>query len=549
MSDHNFLRSVKTVSFYTFLSRILGLVRDILCASIFGTGMVWDAFTIAFRIPNLFRRLLGEGALSAAFVPVFTEYLEKRSKAEAWDMVRNLSTLIIIILVSIVAIGEISFYTIPHLACLQQKWDMVFDLLVIMFPYVLFICLVAFSMAILNSCKHFFIPALTPIILNICWIGGIFLTISKSADNVREMVFGVALAILIAGFVQLAIQVPVLKRSGMEFLPKFRFSHPAIKRIFKLMGPTIFGLAVVQINVLTDSLIAVGFAPSAEGSQTFHIFNKEILYPLESGAASVLYYGDRLIQFPLGVFGIALANVIFPMFSRHAAHEDWDNFRLTLDKAVRIILFVGIPASAGLILLRLPLVELFYERNEFDAESTRRTIDVIFFYSLGVWAYCGLQVIVRAFYSLKDTKTPMKIGVCMVVANLVMNLSLIWFFNVGGLALATSISAILQLIILFMILKRRLAITLNRGMLLSLFKTCVATTIMAIVCLNVQNLVSTLMADDNIISKLARLFAPLMVSLTAFFAVTYLLKSDELKQMIKRDKAVLPDSHALDSQG
>ena len=536
MSDHNFLRSVKTVSFFTFLSRILGLVRDILCASIFGTSMIWDAFTIAFRIPNLFRRLFGEGALSAAFIPVFTEYLEKRSRNEAWDLVRNLSTLIVIALVTIVLIGEVSFVTIPYFVEVRQKWQIVFNLLFIMFPYVLFICLVAFSMAILNSCKHFFVPALTPIILNICWISGVIIMSYRYTDNNYEMLFGVALAILIGGFIQLAIQIPVLKKKGMKFVPKFNFTHPAIKKIFALMGPTIFGLAIVQINVLLDTLIAVAFAPSAESSQTFEIFNKEIFYPLKAGAASVLYYGDRLIQFPLGVFGIALASVIFPLFSKHVANEDWDGFRQTLDNAIRLILFIGIPASVGLILLRKPLVELFYERNEFNEASTMRTTSVIFFYSLAVWAYCGLHVIIRAFYSLKDTKTPMKIGVCMVGANLVMNFSLIWVFNVGGLAFATSISAIIQLIILFTILKQRLSFALDRNIILSFFKTCFATTIMVIICLKVQGIITVSMVGDNIMGKLARLFVPLIASLVTFFAVCYLVKSKELMHLIKREK-------------
>ncbi|MGR3220146.1 MAG: murein biosynthesis integral membrane protein MurJ [Candidatus Anammoxibacter sp.] len=547
MSDNNFIRSLKTVSFYTFLSRILGLARDILCASVFGTGMVWDAFTIAFRIPNLFRRLFGEGALSAAFVPVFTEYREKNSKIEAWNLVRNLGTLIIIILAGIVVVGEILFYTVPHLTHLSQKWNMVFGLLLIMFPYVMFICLVAFSMAILNSCRHFLVPALTPIILNICWISGLLVVTSGHVDYPGKMIFGVALAILIAGVLQLAVQIPVLKRYGLEFKPSFNFAHPAIKRIFKLMGPTIFGLAIVQINVLLDSVIAVGFAPSEAGNQTFHLFGKEIFYPLETGAASVLYYGDRLIQFPLGVFGIALANVIFPLFSKHAANEEWDNFRLTLDKAIRLILFIGIPASVGLILLRLPLVELFYERNEFDVESTGRTTNVIFFYAIAIWSYCGLHVIVRAFYSLKDTKTPMKVGVCMVVVNLILNLTLIWFLNAGGLALATSISAILQFTILSIILKKRLAIILNRGIILSLCKTGIATIAMAISCLSVQNIVFASIPDGSFVSKLAGLFMPLTAALITFFVANYLMKSEELRQLIKRDKGDFAENHSQSS--
>ena len=536
MSDHNFLRSVKTVSICTFLSRILGLARDILCASIFGTSMVWDAFTIAFRIPNLFRRLFGEGALSAAFVPVFTEYREKRSPDEAWGLVAKLGTLIVVVLVTIVIIGEISFFTIPHLTNLSQKWITVFNLLKIMFPYVLFICLVAFSMAILNSCKHFLVPALTPVLLNICWISGVLFVVCGSSGDVYEMIYGVAIAIFVAGVVQLLIQVPVLIRYGMVFTPDFNFSHPAIRRIFRLMGPTVFGLAIVQINVLLDSMIAIGFAPSADGGESFMLFGKEILYPLKTGAASVLYYGDRLIQFPLGVFGIALANVIFPLFSRYAAHEEWDGFRSALEKAVRMILFIGVPASVGLILLRQPLVELFYERNEFNAESSARTISVIFYYSVAVWAYCGLHVVVRAFYSLKDTTTPMKVGVYMVAANLVMNLSLIWFFKVGGLAFATSISAILQLIVLFVILKRRLNMDLKRDIFLSIGKTAISTVAMTAICWYVKQFISQSFPDGDTVSKFARLLIPLAVSLAAFFLFSFLVKSDELRLVMKKER-------------
>ncbi len=536
MSDHNFLRSVKTVSICTFLSRILGLARDILCASIFGTSMVWDAFTIAFRIPNLFRRLFGEGALSAAFVPVFTEYREKRSPDEAWGLVAKLGTLIVLILVAIVIIGEVSFFTIPHLTNLSQKWITVFNLLKIMFPYVLFICLVAFSMAILNSCKHFLVPALTPVLLNVCWISGVLLVVCGPSGDVYEMIYGVAFAIFVAGVVQLLIQVPVLIRYGMVFKPDFNFSHPAIRRIFCLMGPTVFGLAIVQINVLLDSMIAIGFAPSADGGESFMLFGKEILYPLKTGAASVLYYGDRLIQFPLGVFGIALANVIFPLFSRYAAHEEWDGFRSALEKAVRMILFIGVPASVGLILLRQPLVELFYERNEFNAESSARTVSVIFYYSVAVWAYCGLHVVVRAFYSLKDTTTPMKVGVYMVAANLVMNLSLIWFFKVGGLAFATSISAILQLIVLFVILKRRLKMDLKRDIFLSIGKTAISTVAMTAICWYVKQFISQSYPGGDTVSKFARLLIPLVAALAVFFLFSFLVKSDELRLVMKKER-------------
>lgn len=500
--------------------------------------MVWDAFTIAFKAPNLFRRLFGEGALSAAFVPVFTEYLAKNSKEEARELTRSLGTVLLIILASIVIVGESLFYLLPKIIDLAPKWQMVFDLLLIMFPYVIFICMVALSMAILNSLKHFLFPTLSPIVLNVFWISGVVLASTLFKTDLDKKVYCVAFAILLAGIVQLAMQLPVLRKHGMGFNLTRNISHPAIKQIFKLMGPSIIGLAIVQINVMLDGIIAIGFAPPAEDTTMFTLFGMDILFPLQTGAASVLYFSDRLIQFPLGVFGIALASVIFPLFSTHAAHEDWKSFKSTFNHAVRLILFIGIPASVGLILLRLPLVQLFYERNAFNVESTTRTINVVLFYSIGIWAYCGLHVIVRAFYSLKDTKTPMKIGLCMVGLNLILNLSLIWVFKAGGLAFATSISAIVQLIVLFAILKKRLNMPfLNQEMLLSFSKTCLATVIMALSCIWTYKAVSWMMTENDIISKLVRLSAPLSAALITFFITAYLVKSDELRSLIKTKKS------------
>lgn len=515
---------------------MLGLARDILCASLFGASMVWDAFTIAFKMPNLFRRLFGEGALSAAFVPIFTEYLEKHGEKEAWNLARTIGTMLIVILGAIVIIGETSFYIIQLKVELQPKWQMVIELLLILFPYVIFICLVGFSMAILNSLKHFFLPAMSPIVLNICWISSVVIFAPFFGITLEEKIVCVAISILIAGFIQFAIQIPVLRKFGMTFRPNFNFAHPAIKQLLKLIGPTILGLAIVQINVLLDGLIAISFAPSMNGDTTFTFMAHEIYYPLKTGAASVLYYGDRLIQFPLGVFGIALANVIFPLFSTHAAREDWDNFKSAFSQSIRLILFIGIPASVGLILIREPLVQLFYERNEFGMESTTRTSNVIFFYALAIWAYCGLHVTIRAFYSIKDTTTPMKVGLYTVGLNLILNLTLIWFLNVGGLALATSISAILQLLILVIILKRKLKMELDKEILISLGRTLFAALIMAITCLLTQKYASALILGDGTFAKIMRLITPLFASLFTFFITTYLLKSEELKALMKSRK-------------
>ncbi len=525
----SFLKSAKTVSLCTLLSRILGLARDIVCASFFGTSLAWDAFVVAFKIPNLFRRLFGEGALSAAFIPVFTEYLETKGKKDAWELVNVTGTLLFIILGSLVILAEITFSVIPSVVSLNQKWELVFNLLLLTFPYVLFICMVAFAMAVLNSLKHFLTPALAPVALNVCWILGVIFFTPLFGSTLDNKIFAVAIAVLIGGMIQLAMQLPVLRKEQISFKFSLNFSHPGLKRIMALMLPIIFGLAVVQINVLMDSFIAITFAKPPGGAEYFSIFGKTIPYPLETGAASVLYYGDRLIQFPLGVFGIAMATAVFPYFSTYAARKDWTSFAETFNQAVRVVLFIGIPASLGLILLRGPLVELFYERNAFTGESTYRTAKVILFYSFGVWAYSASHVIVRAFYSIQDTVTPVKIGAAMIGLNLILNLTLIWFLQEGGLALATATSAIIQIIILFSILHKKLKITGHKQIFLSALKTIIATLLMCVTCWITLKMVPA--GKGELIIKFTRLLIPLTASLVAFFTVSFLLKSEELKYL------------------
>ncbi|MHC4321313.1 MAG: murein biosynthesis integral membrane protein MurJ [Planctomycetota bacterium] len=525
----SFLKSAKTVSLCTLLSRVLGLVRDIICASFFGTSLAWDAFVVAFKIPNLFRRLFGEGALSAAFIPVFTEYLETKGRKDAWELVNVTGTLLFIILGSLVVLAEISFSIIPTVFSLNSKWSLVLNLLTITFPYVLFICMVALAMAVLNSLKHFLIPALAPVALNICWIMGVLFLTPVCGNTLDQKIFGLAIAILIGGVIQLAMQLPVLKKEGITFKPSLYFSHPGLKRILALMLPIVFGLAVVQINVLMDSFIAIAFARPPGGAESFSLAGIAIQYPLETGAASVLYYGDRLIQFPLGVFGIAIATAVFPFFSTYAARKDWTNFTNTLNQAIRIVLFIGIPASIGLILLRRPLVELFYERNAFTAESTYRTSVVIFFYALGVWAYCASHVIIRAFYSIQDTLTPVKVGAGMVGLNLVLNLTLIWFLREGGLALATAISATIQIIILFALLHKKLNITGHKHIITSAIKTLIATFFMYVTCWIMLKIMPT--SNGKLTIKFIRLLIPLTTALIVFFTVSFLLKSEELRYL------------------
>ncbi|MBM4053362.1 MAG: murein biosynthesis integral membrane protein MurJ [Planctomycetes bacterium] len=533
MSDtKNLISSVKTISICTFLSRILGLARDIVCAGLFGTGVIWDAFTVAFKIPNLFRRLFGEGAISAAFIPEFTEHMEKYGNTEAWKFVNVVATFLIIILGGIVLIGEGTFFAIPKLFHVHEKWQLILKLLIIMFPYVFFICLVAFMGAILNTVRHFFIPAFAPMILNICWISGAIFSF-YTGNPLEKMVYTVAIAIFFSGMIQMYVHLPFLKQKGFYYRPSLQLSHPSLKSLFTRMAPIIFGLAIVQFNVLIDSIIAVGLASTKEGHDHFTFAGINVHFPLKAGAASVLYYSDRLIQFPLGVFGVAMATAVFPLFSTHAARGDWESFSLTFNKALKFILFIGIPASIGIIMLRNPIIDLLYKRNQFDAESALRTSRVILFYASGIWAYCGLHVLIRAFYSLKDTITPVKIGALCVCLNLALSFSLIWVLQEGGLALSTAISAIIQIIILTLLLQKKLLIKIQKDVFISLIKTIIASFAMALACFITLKLLPVSEGNNTLYFKGIRLLSPMMASCAAFAGTSLLIKSEDFKNLIK----------------
>ena len=530
--SHNLFRSVRIISVCTFLSRILGLARDMICASIFGTSMVWDAFTVAFKIPNLFRRLFGEGALSAAFIPVFTEHIEKRGKDEAFAFVNVIATVLIIILGSIVLLGECSFFAIPRIFQVQEKWQLVFKLLIIMFPYVFFICMVAFMAAVLNTLHHFAMPALAPVVMNICWILGAVLA-PYTGKTLDKMIYAIAVSTFLSGIVQVIIHIPILRKKELYYRPIPKFSHPSLKLVLTRMAPIVFGLGIVQVNVLLDSLIAVGFSSPQGGPSNFSFAGTTVHFPMKSGAASVLYYSDRLIQFPLGVFGIAMATAVFPLFSTHAVREDWNNFSTAFNKALKFILLIGIPASLGIIMLREPIVDLLYRRNQFDAESAYRTSRVILFYAIGIWAYCGLHVLIRAFYSVKDTVTPVKVGAMCVGLNLALNLSLIWVLQEGGLALSTAISAIAQIIILTIILQKRLRFKIGNEVIVSLQKTVIASVAMAFACWFTLKMFPTLNGGGSLYLKGLRLFVPMLSALATFAGTSVLLKSEEFGHLVR----------------
>ena len=436
MEPKKIIQSAGTVSGFTMLSRALGLVRDILMAGTFGTSLVMSAFVVAFTIPNLFRRLFGEGALSAALVPVLVETREKEGDATAWTFINRVLSLTAVTLTVLTLLMMISAALIP---VSSPKAAAVLDLLQIMMPYMIFICLAAVSMGILNAFHHFAVSAFAPSILNVLWIGAMLLFVPWLGETPEEKIRFVAWAVLLAGFLQWAVQWPMLRRFG--WVPRFSaaWDTPRIRKMLLLMGPAAVGMAVTQINVMVDRLLAMWV--SAE-------------------APSALYYSERLIYFPLGLIATALGTVLLPVFSGHAARQDHDRILAGITDGLRHLLFIMIPAAAGLLLLAKPIVQMIFEWNEFGAESTWMTAIALQCYAPGLVIFSLSKIFVPAFYALQDTRTPVRVGACALALNLVLNITFILTLpqpvKHAGIAFATVLSETFGMVVLALILQRRI---------------------------------------------------------------------------------------------
>ena len=340
--EKNINRAAGVVGSFTFLSRVSGLIRDMVLASFFGSGMAADAFFVSFRIPNLLRRLFAEGSLTIAFIPVFTEYLTQKTKKDAFDLARIVLTLLSLILVIVTLLGVFSSPLIVRIQAFGfggsgVKYDLTVLLTRITFPYIFFISIVAFFMGVLNSLRHFAAPAAAPILLNVGIIGAAYLI----SPYCPEPIVGVAVGVLIGGILQLALQIPWVLREGVRLFPLWQPEHPAVRRIGLLMLPAIFGSAVYQFNQFIGTLLASFLA---------------------EGSVSWLYYADRIVQFPLGVFAIAISTAILPSLSSQAAKKDIDGFEATISHALGLVFFVTIPSTVGLIVLGRPIILVLFER-------------------------------------------------------------------------------------------------------------------------------------------------------------------------------------------
>lgn len=508
------VKNTSIISFGTNLSRILGLLRDILFAKFFGTSYEAGAFVVAFTIPNMLRDLIGEGAANAAFVPVLTEYKVKKSKDEFWKVANAVSNLLIFALIVISVLGILIAPLIvrimaPGFIKEAGAANLTIKLTRIIFPYIFFIGLTAYSMGILNTLGHFAVPALSAGLLNVSLIACIILLSPKIG------VMALALGVLLGGILQILIQLPVLYKKGFRFKWNFVLFHPAAKRIGMLLGPRVIGTAVYQINILVDRMLA------------------SLFWIVGQGGIPALYYSYRLIQYPLAIFSTALATAVLPVMSRHAVEKDFSNLKSTISFSLRSIFFVMIPASVGLAVLGKPIIQVLFQRGSFDLYSTSITYQALLFYAIGLSAYGGIRILATSFYSMNDTVTPVKVASYSLIVNVIFNLILMWPLKIGGLALATSISAIFNFIMLFIILRRKIGSLEEKMMFLSIGKITLASVPLGIIC---HFLVKGFLFDTahlKFLSNALRLSGVVGMGILTFLISSYLLGMEEPRKLLK----------------
>ncbi|MBN2283541.1 MAG: murein biosynthesis integral membrane protein MurJ [Deltaproteobacteria bacterium] len=512
------VKAAGVVGFSTLLSRIFGFLRDMVVAAFFGAGLATDAFFVAFRIPNLLRSLLAEGSLTIAFVPVFTEYLDKRSKRDALELANVTFTVLSLVLAAVTVLGIIFSPFIvsviaPGFSEDPAKYELTIFLNRLMFPYIFFISLVAFCMGILNSFRHFAAPALAPVALNISMIAAALLL----RDFFEEPIIALAVGVIAGGVLQLAMQLPVLARKGVFLKPDFHFDHPGLKKIGRLMLPAVFGAAVYQINIFISTLLA-SFLPG--------------------GSVSYLYYADRVVQLPLGIFGIAVGTASLPSFSEQVSRGDYEDLKKTISFSLRLILFVTVPSMAALIVLREPIISVLFQRGAFDLSSMVLTAQALFYYALGLWAFSGIRVVVSAFYALQDSKTPVRVAVVALVVNAAMSVILMFPLKHGGLALATAIASSVNILLLATLLRRKIGPFLDGEFFRSLGKVIASSILMGIVIAVVcrwMNWDSTAATVD----RLAVLVTAIVTGMIVFVLSSYLLGSREITVVVETLKRKL----------
>jgi putative peptidoglycan lipid II flippase len=431
----NLLKALGTIGCFTLVSRILGITRDVLVARIFGAGMATDAFFVAFKLPNLLRRLFAEGAFSQAFVPILGEYKNRRGHEETKLLVDYVTTLLAIILFLVTLIGIIAapiliYISAPGFVATTAKFDLTVQLLRISSPYIFFISLVSVASGILNTYNKFWVPAFTPILLNLCFIGAALWL----APYFDPPIMALAWAVFVAGFVQLAFQLPFLKKIGMLPTLRLNLKDAGVWRIIKQMGPAVFGVSISQISLIINTIFA-----------SF----------LVAGSVSWLYYADRLMEFPSGVLGATIATILLPSLSKHHADGNPAEYSKLLDWGLRLTFMLTLPAALALGMIAVPLLATFFHHGAFTVHDVLMTRNALVGYSVGLIGILSVKVLAPGFYARQDIRTPVKIGIITLLATQAMNLLFIGWLQHAGLALAIGLGSCLNSAILFYLLRKR----------------------------------------------------------------------------------------------
>ncbi len=549
-------RSAGVVSIAVMFSRVLGLVRETLFAFYFGAGFLYDAFIVGFRIPNLLRDLFAEGALSSAFVKVFTDYQVKNDEKEAWRLASLIFNGLAVVL-SVICIAGIflsplfvkaityNYLGDPNHFYPPEKAALATLLMQIMFPFILLVALAALAMGVLNTKGRFGIPASASTAFNLVsivvglgmayWLAGgpwerAVDKIAVPSDASQWAVIGMSIGTLMGGAAQLLIQVPSLFRVGFCFSWKLSFRDEGVRRVMRLMGPAIVGTGAIQIKVLVDTIVASGI----------------------DGGASWLNYAFRLMQFPIGVFGVAIGTAAIPTLSRLASEGKLDKFRNTLSDATKLVLLLAVPSACGLIALGTPIVSLVYERGQFDAFDTNMTSWALTAYSVGLAAYAAIKVVSPAFFALDDAKTPMYISVASILVHVPTSFGMMQLLStVGvsperpngyghvGVALATSVVATVNLLVLSFFMRRKIDRLNGRDVLSSLVRIVIASAVMSAAAYGTYYLLAGYFGTKTLRVQLVEAFVPMAVAGVIFLVVAKLLRIGELETIFKGISAKL----------
>jgi putative peptidoglycan lipid II flippase len=466
------VRSAGVVSVAVLMSRVTGLLRESVMARLFGAGLIYDAFMLGFRIPNLTRDLFAEGALSSAFVPTFTEYLANRGKEAAARLANLVATALIIVVGAVCALGVIFAPQLVHLmapgfAAVPGKFELAVSMTRTMFPFLLLVALAAQAMGVLNASNKFGVPAMASTFFNIGSVGfGVVLGIWLGPSLHLTRIEGMAIGVVLGGALQLVWQLPALYSLGFRFRVAFDWNHPGLVRIFRLMVPAILGNAAVQINVMVNTNFASTIADPVRGLD---------------GPVSWLSYAFRFMQLPLGLFGVAMASATLPSISRSAAAGNMDEFRRTLSKSLGMVFLLTLPSSVGLAVLGKSIIGAIYQGGRFQLYDTQQTAVALSFYAIGLAGYAALKVLNPAFYALGDARTHMLVSLGSIVVNFATAATMIHYAGLGhaGLALSTSVVALFGFFLLFEILRRRIGGVYGRELAGGIAKVLIASLVMA----------------------------------------------------------------------